>query len=97
MVGIDSVMTIVMVATTGIGGWYGGKKAGRGNTLGEAANAVTILTGEVESLKRAITTKDDELADMRGRIHTLEELVTQRAEVSGVRDVVDRIAAKVGA
>ncbi len=97
MANIDSIMTIVMVATTGIGGWYGGKRSGRGGTLGEAASAVTILTGEVESLKRAITTKDNELAEMRGRITTLEDLVTQRADVDGVRRVVDRIAEKVGA
>lgn len=97
MANIDSIMTIVMVATTGVGGWYSGKRAGRGGTLGEAASAVTILSGEVESLKRAIITKDGELSEMRGRIMTLEELVTQRADVNHVREVVERIAEKVGA
>lgn len=90
-------MTVVMVVTTGLGGWYSGKKSGRSGTLGDAANAVTILTGEIESLKRAITTKDTEIAEMRGRIQTMEELVTRRADVDGVREIVNRIAEKVGA
>lgn len=94
---IDTVMTVVMVATTGLGGWFSGKRSSRGAVLGETANTVTILTGEIESLKRSLDEKQGQLTVMHGRILMLEDLVTQRADVEGVREVVDRIAEKVGA
>lgn len=96
-VDINAIITTVMLIATGLGGWYGGKRASRGGHLGEAAATVTILMGEVDILKRKLTERDAELAEMRGRILTLEDLVTQRADVQGVRTVVDRIAEKVGA
>ncbi len=94
---IDTVLTVVMVATTGLGGWYSGKRSSRGATLGETANTVTILTGEIESLKRNLEEKQSQLTVMHGRILTLEDLVTQRADVEGVRRIVEKIAEKVGA
>ena len=41
--------------------------------------------------------KSAEISQLQGKVEILEGLVTQRADVSAVKEVVDRIAVKVGA
>ena len=94
---IDTILQLIIFGGTAGGAWWGGRRSVRTETLSEAANTVAILQAEVEHLSRKLIEKDHELAEMRGRIFTLEDLVTQRADVDGVRLVVDRIAEKVGA
>ena len=94
---LDAIISFIMMAATAVGAWIGGKRSARDGSLAEAANTVAILQAEVDALSRKLTQRDQELAEMRGRIFTLEDLVTQRADVDGVRHVVDRIAERVGA
>lgn len=94
---IDTILQLIIFGGTAAGAWWGGRRSAGSASLDDAANTVAILQAEVELLSRKLIEKDQELAEMRGRIFTLEDLVTQRADVDGVRLVVDRIAEKVGA
>lgn len=89
---LDAFVAFAMLAATGVGGWFTGKKQRGDGALGEAANTVIILTSEIDLLKEKLREKDEELAEMRGRIQTLEDLVTQRPDINGIRETVDRIA-----
>jgi FtsZ-binding cell division protein ZapB len=93
---LDAIISFIMMAGTAIGAWIAGKRNERGGALGEAASTIQILQAEIASLKRKLQDREQELAEMRGRLLTLEDLVTQRADVEGVRQVVDRIAEALG-
>lgn len=100
----DAVITIMTGAAGVAGGFIGGKRLGNTQAQQAAVSTVELLQIAVAELERQGRIKDEELADLRGRVGILEDLVTQRAEVEavhdevqGVRGVVDRIAAKVGA
>lgn len=107
----ETVITILTGAAAATGGWFGGKRmgisTGMQNAVNEsqtAVNTVELLQVAVAELERQRQLKDTELADLRGRVGVLEDMVTQRAEVAAVhedvkavRGVVDAIAAKVGA
>lgn len=94
---IDTILQLIIFGGTVGGAWWGGRRSAISGGLADAANTVSILQAEVDSLSRKLIEKDQELAEMRGRIFTLEDLVTQRADVDGVRRVVNSIAEKVGA
>lgn len=79
----------VMVATAA-GGWVTGRR-------GVARQTVDLLQIQVENLREGNDDKDIELGALKGRVEVLEGLVTQRAAVAEVKEVVDRIAARVGA
>jgi hypothetical protein len=96
-VGINEILTIVVLLAGMAGGYFGGKRSERSSNVSEAAGVVTILQAEVETMKRKLVEKDTQLAEMGGRIRTLEDMITQRADVDGVRVVVERIAEKIGA
>lgn len=107
----ETIITILTGAAGVAGGYFGGKKlgfsAGVQDSVNEsqaAVNTVELLQVAVAELERQGRLKDTELADLRGRVGVLEDMVTQRAEVEavheevkGVRGVVNAIAAKVGA
>jgi hypothetical protein len=95
--------TIVTVLT-GLGGIVGGFFGGKRLAVSTAVDVVDLLQAAVEQLQVDKEHKDTEIAELKARIQVLEELVTQKAdvaavrvEVEGVREVVDRIADKVGA
>lgn len=95
----------VLTGVAGVaGGFFGGKKLGSSQAQTIAVNTVELLQVAVGELERQGRLKDEQVAELRARVDTLEGLVTQRAEVEavhidvqGVRGVVDKIAAKVGA
>lgn len=100
----NEYITLVTGVAAAAGGFYGGKRLGNGQAQSAAVSTVELLQVAVAELERQGRVKDDELADLRGRVGILEDLVTQRAEVEAVhvevkevRGVVDRIASKVGA
>ena len=96
---------VVLTGFAGVaGGFFGGKRLGNSQAQTTAVNTVELLQVAVAKLERQGRLKNEEVADLRGRIAVLEDLVTQRAEVEAVhadvkvvRSVVDRIATKVGA
>lgn len=94
----------IITVLTGLGGVVGGFFGGKRLAVSTAVDVVELLQAAVEQLKDELHDKDEELANLKGRIEVLESLVTQKAdveavrvEVGGVREVVDRIADKVGA
>lgn len=107
----ETIITILTGAAGVAGGYFGGKRLGFSagvqdatNESQTAVNTVELLQVAVAELERQGRVKDTEVADLRGRVAVLEDMVTQRAEVEavheevkGVRGVVNAIAAKVGA
>ena len=94
----------IITVLTGLGGVVGGFFGGKRLAVSTAVDVVDLLQAAVEQLQADKAEKDKELTELRARILVLEELVTQKAdveavrvEVGGVREVVDRIATKVGA
>jgi len=94
----------IITVLTGLGGVVGGFFGGKRLAVSTAVDVVDLLQAAVEQLQADGAKKDEQLVDLRARILVLEELVTQKAdveavrvEVGGVRQVVDRIAEKVGA
>jgi hypothetical protein len=94
----------IITVLTGLGGVVGGFFGGKRLAVSTAVDVVDLLQAAVEQLQADKAQKDEQLTDLRARILVLEELVTQKAdveavrvEVGGVRQVVDRIAEKVGA
>lgn len=79
------------------GGLIGGKRLGHSQAQQTAVSTVELLQIAVAELQRQNQIKVEEVADLRGRISVLEDLVTQRAEVEEVRVLVDKIAVKIGA
>lgn len=101
--GTETLVAIIISIAGTIGGYVGGKRTGNSNAVGVAVDVVELLRVQVEVLTRKGEEKDELIADLRGRVEVLEGLVTQRAEVEvvraevlGVRGVVDRIAERVG-
>lgn len=93
----SNLITVLTGVAGVLGGFFGGKRLGNSQAHQTAVDTVELLQVAVAELERQGHIKDDELADLRGRVAVLEGLVTQRAEVEEVRTIVDRIAIKMGA
>lgn len=93
---------VASVLGSGAAGWFTGRRGGRSEVLDIADNTIGILSArsdaldeKVKDLKDKLSDKDTQLSELNGRINVLSDLVTQRAEVGAVKEVVDRIAAKL--
>ncbi len=93
----DAIITVLTGVAGVTGGFFGGKRLGNNQAQQTAVSTVELLQIAVAELERQGRTKEAEVADLRGRVAVLEDLVTQRAEVEAVRTIVDKIATKVGA
>lgn len=93
----DAIITVLIGAAGVTGGFFGGKRLGNNQAQQVAVSTVELLTLAVAELRQKGSEKEAEVADLRGRVAVLEDLVTQRAEVEAVRTIVDKIATKVGA
>lgn len=94
----------IITVLTGIGGVVGGFFGGKRLAVSTAVDVVELLQAAVEQLENNQARKDVEITELKARVILLESLITQKAdveavrvEVGGVREVVDRIAAKVQA
>lgn len=101
---IGTALTAITAISTGIGGFASGRLSGRSSASQIAADTVDMLQAQIETLKEDKEDKDSELINLRSRVEVLEGLVTQRAEVDElgikvilVKDIVERIATKIGA
>ncbi len=101
---LNSIVSVVLPLAAAAGGLWGGKRIGSGQAVSTAVDTVSLLQVQVSSLTEKNSEKDGQITELRTRIEILENLVTQRAEVeavhtevTGVREVVERIAIKVGA
>lgn len=100
----DAIITILTGAAGVVGGFFGGKRIGNAQSTSVAISTVELLEIAVGELRTQAASKDQEIANLRGRIDSLEGLVTQRAEVDAVhvdvresKVILERIAEKVGA
>lgn len=100
----NAIITILTgVAGVG-GGFFGGKRLGITQASALTVDTVGLLQAAVGELRTQGEAKDQEIATLRGRVDSLEALVTQRAEVEAVHQdvreskvILTRIAEKVGA
>ncbi len=99
----DAIITILVGAAGVTGGFFGGKRLGNAQATDLAVSTVGLLDAAVGELRTQAAIKDQEIANLRGRIDSLEGLVTQRAEVEAVhvdvkesKVILERIAEKVG-
>ena len=95
--GLSTAISVIIMVVTATAAWYTGKRGYRDGSLTEATQTVQLMRAEIDTLKSRLQDREKELAELRGRLVTMEDLVTQRADVDGVRQVVDAIAVKVGA
>lgn len=101
---VGSMLTIASAVGTGVGGFVGGRMSGRTSASQIATDTVEMLQAQIELLKQDKQHSELEILDLLSRVAVLEGLVTQRAQVDElsaktmlVKDVVDRIADRVGA
>jgi hypothetical protein len=79
------------------GGWAGGWAQGKRNSVTESS---TLAQGTISMLTARLTVMESEAAKIPAlmeRIVTLESLVTQRAEVEQVIEIVTRIEERLDA
>jgi hypothetical protein len=102
--GIEAIVATVLLIAGSVGGYFGGKRSAVSQSMGIAVDTVELLQVQVATLIEQGRAKDEKIATLEGRVNVLNDLVTQRAEVEAVhtevmevKEIVDRIAAKVGA
>lgn len=95
--GVDAIITVVTGVAGVAGGFIGGKRLGSNQTVSMAVDVVELLRVQVEVLTQKGEADATMITELRARVDVLESLVTQKADVDAVRQVVDRIAAKVQA
>jgi cell division protein FtsB len=78
-----------LVAAVG-GGWVTGRR-------GVARQTVDLLQIQASTLETQNGKQGEKITALEAKVEVLESLVTQRAAVAEVKEVVDRIAARVGA
>lgn len=95
-------LTAVGIASTGVGGYIGGRITGRSSASQIASTTVEMLQTQVSLLKEDKERRELEILDLLQRVAVLEGLVTQRAEVeevinnvTDIKGAVERIEAKV--
>jgi hypothetical protein len=100
----NAIITIATGVAGVAGGWLSGKRLGVNASIEAAVSLSELQQARIDALEASLGVKNQEVAELRERVEMLESLVTQRAEVeavhaevTGVRNVVDRIAIKVGA
>ena len=94
---ITVILGALVVLMTSAGSYMGGKKTGKSQTLNDAATAVNVLAASLAELRQQRDEDDRKIQALEAKVEILESMVTQRADVKGVREVVDRIAVKMGA
>jgi FtsZ-binding cell division protein ZapB len=93
---VASLITVCGLLATTAGGYFGGRRTGNG-AVTTALETVQLIQAQVAMLTEQNLGKSSEISQLQGKVEILEGLVTQRADVGAVKEVVDRIAAKVGA
>jgi len=85
-----TVVQVASMAAVAAGGWVTGRR-------GVARQTVDLLQIQATTLENQNRTQAEKITALEGKVEVLESLVTQRAAVAEVKEVVDRIAARVGA
>lgn len=93
----QGTIQVAITAAAAAGSFVIGRRAANKEAIDIASETVDMLQAQIESLKDDKQERDEEVADLKTRVRVLESLVTQRAEVAEVKDVVVRIASHLGA
>jgi hypothetical protein len=83
------ISTVVPLATL-VGGWSVGRR-------GLSRQTIDLLQIQVDVLTRNKAAVDTQVTELQSKVNILESMVTQKAEVAEVKEIVTRIAEKVGA
>jgi hypothetical protein len=86
-----NTITGIIIPLAGIAGGFA---AGR---RGLSRQTIEMLQIQVDLLKEENTDKTGQITLLEGKVNILESLVTQKADVAEVKEIVNRIAVKVGA
>ena len=84
------ITQIGLSVVTCAAGWSVGRR-------GVAREVIDMLQDKVTLLEEQKLEGDQKVTALEGKVEVLESLVTQRAAVEEVRDIVVRIADRVGA
>jgi len=95
--GIEAAITALVGVASMLGGFVGGRRTAGNESIEIAQQTVELLQSQVGSIKDTLREREDKLAELIVKVQVLEALVTQRADVEAVKEVVDRIALKVDA
>lgn len=87
---INSITAIAIPLAGVIGGWAVGRR-------GLSRQTIELLQIQVSTLREDNIEKAAQITLLEGKVNVLESLVTQKADVAEVKEIVERIAAKVGA
>lgn len=86
----NTIISVVAPVATLVGGWSIGRR-------GLSRQTIDLLAIQVNTLKESNESKTAQITELTGKVNVLESMITQRAEVAEVREIVERIAVKVGA
>ncbi|HEY6018852.1 MAG TPA: hypothetical protein VIY48_02875 [Candidatus Paceibacterota bacterium] len=86
----NTIISVVAPIATLVGGWSIGRR-------GLSRQTIDLLAIQVNTLKESNESKTAQITELTGKVNVLESMITQRAEVAEVREIVERIAVKVGA
>lgn len=95
MIDAGTAITIATGVAGVVGGYFGGKKtsAAQGDTVSAQASAIEALRTRIDLQDMTLAT----IPGMKDEIRILQGLVTQRANVEEVINIVTRIEEKVDA
>jgi hypothetical protein len=82
----NSIITVAVGVAASAGGYVSGRR-----NNGVAAETINIMAAQINTLKDQAAT----IPMLNTRIEVLESLVTQRAEVEAVKQIVTRIEEKL--
>jgi len=86
----DTIVQLAIPLVAIASGWSVGRR-------GLSRQTIDLLRIRIETITEENESKTEELRGLRARVDVLENLVTQRAAVEEVKQIVERIADRVGA
>lgn len=92
---LETLAVAAGAVATALGGFAGGRRSATGTNSQVASDTVDMLSMQVNLLTEQNNSKDGRIATLENRVGILEGLVTQRADVETVKEIVTRIAEKL--
>jgi len=86
----ESIVQIAIPLVSVASGWSIGRR-------GLSRQTIDLLRIRIETVTEENEAKKEELIELKTRVEVLEGLVTQRAAVAEVKQIVERIADRIGA
>lgn len=83
-------LSSIIAMSIGVAGTIGGYMGGRHNSS-VASDTLSMLSAQIETLKSQV----EQIPGLNTRIQILEDLVTQRADVEGLKEIVGRMDDKI--